>query len=247
MLPARCEVFTAKSFLAPPLTPSKLIIACSPIEGRVFANSVFLDAFAKTPAAPTSAKTFPNTLLGDKSLLFIAKEAIVCLIISSSVKTVPPLVKVLSYGDSTPSNFVFPLGSNGFNIVLIVCSGASSPNTSLAILVPYTSALADISFGTPLKNLSRPSESLYNPETPGIGKLIPELGATMCPYLTGGKSLNDPVAVAFDISRACSKISSCFPGASNFNNGDMLDPLSLPATASLIQGYLIISASRFSA
>ena len=167
--PAIGDVFTAKSFLAPPLTARRLIIACSFIEGREFANAVLPDAFGKTPAAPTSAKTFPNTLDGERSLLFITSEAIVCLIISSSVNLVPPPANLLSNGDSNPSSFDFPEGSRGFNIVLIVCSGASRPNTSLAILVPYTSAFALISFGTPLKNLRFPSASLYNPETPGIG------------------------------------------------------------------------------
>ena len=68
-----------------------------------------------------------------------------------------------------PKSFVLPVESNGFNIVLIVISGASIPVTSLRNLVPYSSVNATVSLGTPLKNLRFPLASLYNPETPGIG------------------------------------------------------------------------------
>ena len=59
MLAAIGAVLTAKSFLAPPLTPSRFIIACSFIEGNFFANSVAPDALARTPPAPTSGLKFP--------------------------------------------------------------------------------------------------------------------------------------------------------------------------------------------
>ena len=73
-------VSRAKSFRAPPLTASRLIIACFSIEFISSASAVLPDAFGNTPACPTSGLKLPYTLPLDKSLLFSRRELASCLI-----------------------------------------------------------------------------------------------------------------------------------------------------------------------
>ena len=62
------NVDSAKNLLAPPFTPSKLIFACSSIEGMFVAYSLFPDARLKTPAVPTSARVFAERFPLPRSL-----------------------------------------------------------------------------------------------------------------------------------------------------------------------------------
>ena len=75
-------VASAKSFLAPPFTPRRLIIACFSILGIASAYSLKPDALLNTPALLTSGTLFPDTFDLCKSLSPLNVDPTNCLIMS---------------------------------------------------------------------------------------------------------------------------------------------------------------------
>ena len=128
-LAIRPTVDSANAFFAPPLTPSKLIIACCSIDGRSAVKSLSPEAFGNTPAGPTSARTFPKRLDAERSLSVLIKEATSCLKYCSWVNWATGL-SLTRFGfsfDSRAINFLCLVTSVGSRMTTILCSGASSP------------------------------------------------------------------------------------------------------------------------
>ena len=92
-------------------------------------NSLIPDALSKTPAGPTSARVFPERFPLPRSLSPRSAAATFCLIYSSFVNVLDIFSgsNLGSNGDSRTIILLLPFESVGSIIVLIVCSGASSP------------------------------------------------------------------------------------------------------------------------
>ena len=180
----------AKSFRAPPFTPSRLTVACCAIEGRLKLYSLCPEALPNTPPAPSSAMLLPNTLLEERSLSLRTNDATSCLMYCFCVKLLPPFESLGSYGDSRTITFLLPVGSVGSIIVLIVCLGVFNPFARRAISVALSDAIADLSFSCGLTNDLDPSGFSQTPPIPATGKLCPVDSVSSVPKLVGLILLN---------------------------------------------------------